>query len=360
MKKYFNAFKFLWNKSPSHLVWYATGICNARCRMCFYWKTLEKEKKQRKELRLGEIKKISKSMGHIKVLSVTGGEPMLRKDLVDCIEVFYKNNGIQNIVFHTNGLLPKRAKEVSEQILKRCPNAHLSVGLSLDSLEEKHDYIRGVKGIFKKLIQTAKLLKQVKKKNKRFSVSVATVFSKYNQDEIEEVYSFVRNKLKLPFNLVFVRGDTKECIAKDVDVKKYLEMEKRIKSEKDNKVDSDFVGSSLKKVLDEIIPEVVYEIKTTNKMFLPCVAGKKSLVLYEEGDLYPCELLNKSFGNVRTFDYNIPKMLKTKKAKDILNFIKKRKCVCTWECVIPINIIFSPKMYPKIFWIYLRNLFKRK
>jgi MoaA/NifB/PqqE/SkfB family radical SAM enzyme len=255
--------------------------------------------------------------------------------------------------------MPETANKISREILKRCPEAHLRVGLSLDGLEKDHDYIRGIKGNFSKFVKTAKLLSDLKKENSRFAVSVNTVFSSYNQDKIEKIYSFVNKKLKLPFNVTLVRGDTKERIASKVNVSKYLEFEKKIKADRKNAIDSNFTGSSFKRALDEIVPEVVYETKTKNEMVLPCVAGRKSIVLYEEGDLYPCELLNKSFGNVRKYNYDIPKMLKTKKAKEILSFIKNRKCSCTWECIVPLNIIYSPKKYPKIGWIWLRNIFKK-
>ena len=46
-----------------------------------------------KELSLNEIKDISKGFKHIKLLSITGGEPSLRDDLPEIVHIFCKNNG---------------------------------------------------------------------------------------------------------------------------------------------------------------------------------------------------------------------------------------------------------------------------
>ena len=47
-----------------------------------------------------------------------------------------------------------------------------------------------------------------------------------------------------------------------------------------------------------------------DKFNLPCVAGKKIIIIYETGDVHPCEILNKKLGNLKDYDYDLNKLLK--------------------------------------------------
>jgi MoaA/NifB/PqqE/SkfB family radical SAM enzyme len=103
---------------------------------------------------------------------------------------------------------------------------------------------------------------------------------------------------------------------------------------------------SIMQSIDKLRPKIIIQTLRQQKQILPCKAGSKTLVISQFGDVYPCEMLNKSFGNVRDYDYNIEKMLFSESGRQIKSFIKEKKCFCTWECVIPLNIIFSIKTYP--------------
>jgi len=83
--------------SPIYLIFFVTEICNARCKHCFGNFSNEKEK-AKEELSLEEINKISKNMDNLLYLLPTGGEPFLREDLPDIINVFYRNNRLRNTI----------------------------------------------------------------------------------------------------------------------------------------------------------------------------------------------------------------------------------------------------------------------
>lgn len=57
--------------------------------MCFYAEDMDKKEK---DLTFEEIKKISETAGQFNRLWVSGGEPTLREELPEIIEMFYKNN----------------------------------------------------------------------------------------------------------------------------------------------------------------------------------------------------------------------------------------------------------------------------
>ena len=62
-----------------YVIFYLTNRCNFRCEFCFYYAEIEKGRKP-EELTLPEIDQISKSVGSLLQLSMTGGEPFLRAD----------------------------------------------------------------------------------------------------------------------------------------------------------------------------------------------------------------------------------------------------------------------------------------
>src|SRR5579863_3349720 len=89
------------------LIFFVTSVCNARCRTCFYWQELN----QRGDLTWAEIEMLSRSMPPFTDLWLSGGEPMLRRDLTRIIRLFCETNGVRWINLPTNGLLPERTAD---------------------------------------------------------------------------------------------------------------------------------------------------------------------------------------------------------------------------------------------------------
>lgn len=84
-------------------------------------------------LRLEEVENIVRTaadMG-IKHIRLTGGEPLVRKGIVDLVKTIVETPGIERVAMTTNGiLLPKMAKQLKEAGLSR-------VNISLDTLDEE-------------------------------------------------------------------------------------------------------------------------------------------------------------------------------------------------------------------------------
>ena len=120
------------------LTFFVTSSCNAKCIHCFNWESLNSAKN---ELTLDEISEITKRIPFLMSLIVSGGEPFLRKDLDLVIERFYKDTDVANVSIPTNGILSEQVYKTTLSILNKCEGISLSVSLSIDALEEKHDSI---------------------------------------------------------------------------------------------------------------------------------------------------------------------------------------------------------------------------
>jgi len=135
-----------------------TSHCNATCETCFYWDELN----QKGDLSWDEIVKLSQRTPPFTDLWFSGGEPALRRELAEIIDLFVRNNGVRYIHLPTNGLKPHRIYEVSEHCLSENPNLELHVNIALDGLRESHDLMRGVPGNFEKALESARMLRTLK------------------------------------------------------------------------------------------------------------------------------------------------------------------------------------------------------
>ncbi|HEX20075.1 MAG TPA: radical SAM protein, partial [Acidiferrobacteraceae bacterium] len=164
---------------PVQLTFFVTRKCNAKCPFCFYvdnTSNAENNKAGVTELSLVEIQKISSSLGKLLWLAFSGGEPYLRKDLVEISKVFYEQNSPVFMLFPTNGLMPELIKDKTEKILKYCKNSVVTVKLSLDGLYGDHDRLRDTPGCFDKTMQTYQLLGELLSKYENFELGINTVF----------------------------------------------------------------------------------------------------------------------------------------------------------------------------------------
>ncbi|MFH0876151.1 MAG: radical SAM protein [archaeon] len=338
-------------KTPSYLILFVTARCNARCKMCFYWRNID-DSSVKGELTLEEYWHISRKFKNLFYLSISGGEPMLREDLPEVVRAFYRNSGVRFVNITTNGGFPQRTLDVIKSILEYCPDIKVKLSFSLDGLGAKHDNIRGVKGLFDKVLESHKLLSGLNSKN--LAINIATTFSSLNKDGIYELIDYVHNDLKINDHTVtYVRGDTRDKYAKDITPGEYFKVWNYV-LDKNKNGNKGFFG--IFNNLIRMMYRVNQETLERNRAVLPCLAGKKFITISEKGEVYPCEVIsnifkNKPFkmGNLRNFGYDINRILRAPQNRHMVDFIEKSKCHCSFECSTLCNIAFSKKNLFKIF-----------
>jgi MoaA/NifB/PqqE/SkfB family radical SAM enzyme len=343
-------------KRPIHLTFFLTRRCNAQCPFCFYLKTDELTKHD-PELSLGEIEKISGSMDKLLWLAFSGGEIYLRDDLVEISGIFYRNNKPAVMLFPTNGLLPGLIRDRTEQILKQCPKSIIAVKLSMDGLYHEHDALRNTPGSFDKTLATYHLLKCLPETYPNFELGINTVFCSENQDRMDPIIDFV-NTLKgiRTHTISLIRGNLAEGSFKDIDLRKYHCAIERLENNLKDNVSSiyRFRGAKIKAAQDILQRRLINRTMLDQKRLVPCYAGRLNLVLTESGDVYPCEILSDSFGNVKDYDYDLRKVSSSENAGKIIGSIMNKRCYCTHECYFMTNILFNPRLYPALAREYLQ------
>jgi len=158
---------------PVYVQWICTYQCNFKCPHCGTAAGTAKPD----ELNTEEI---LKAIDHLAVLgckmfSVTGGEPLLRKDVFQVLE-YAKDRGM-SIGIVTNGYA---TEECLPQLKKIGLN---SVLVSIDGYGENHEKIRGVKGSYDKCIKSLDVYYELKVPVR----AVSTVMLDENVDDIPKI-----------------------------------------------------------------------------------------------------------------------------------------------------------------------------
>ena len=157
-----------------------TYRCDSRCSMCYIWKNPTHPDYE------VDIKTLEKLPGGFDYLNITGGEPTLRKDLMEICEVL--NPKTKKLEISTNGL----HIEVLEPIVRKYPD--IKIRISIEGFEQTNDKIRGEKDGYKKKIDAMHRLVAAGGTDLGF----ATTFQDENIEEVVDLYRLSK-KLKIEF-----------------------------------------------------------------------------------------------------------------------------------------------------------------
>ena len=176
------------NEDIFHLIFFVTARCNARCKFCFYLENIELANENlTKELKIDEIEQIFKHAGYIPYVSLSGGEPFLRSDLDEILKIIIKYSKPLMISIPTNGSYPGKIEKQLENVLSDNSETEINIQLSIDAPEEKHDEIRQIPGLFKKMMQTNKVIEKLSEKYNNLATKIVVTYSNFNANEVEEL-----------------------------------------------------------------------------------------------------------------------------------------------------------------------------
>ncbi len=129
------------SKRPFCVSFEITASCNARCKHCDRGGI-------KKEENLLEPKEYGILASNLKplVVQISGGEPLLRKDVAEIIREIKKPGHPPFLILVTNGSLLNEERYLN---LKNCGVNQFSI--SLDFPDKRHDEFRGISGLFSHL-----------------------------------------------------------------------------------------------------------------------------------------------------------------------------------------------------------------
>ena len=328
---------------PINLTVSVTYDCNSKCTTCNIWR-----KDKVDELSFSEYEQIFDSIGSTPYwVTVSGGEPFLRDDLVDLVSSMCEKLKPSIVNIPTNGLIADTAERVS-MLCKANPRTHFIVNLSIDGIGEKHDKIRGVPKAFEKAMESYDKLSKIIHGN--FEVGIHTVVSKQNSSDIKEIYEFVET-LKPSSYITEVAEKRVELDTIDSDITPYAAEYAKVAEYLKQKMNED-KGSGIPKLIKVLRSEyydTAYKTLRDEKQVLPCYAGICSGQITPDGDVWPCCIKAEVLGNLREEEYNFKKIWFSKNADNARKKIKDRSCHCPLANASYTNMLCNPKMLAKVF-----------
>ena len=332
-------------RTPVYVILYLTSRCNFRCPMCFYLEEIKDPNKE--ELAFADLEKMARSLGRLVQLSLTGGEPFLRHDIPEVVGIFARHNAVQYVTIPTNGSLPDRIHDTVERLVTDFPTTNFRIPISLDGFPKDHDEIRGGKS-FDKIEQTLERLNRIRRRVDNLTLDINTCYSALNQGKLHGFVEFVADRFDVDNHCVtYVRGNADES-TKDASIREYVELVEDIRRRRNPRESRPF-SSFLRAVMDYQRDIIKWTLQH-DKMYVPCMAGRKMIVVNEKAEVLPCEILNKRLGSLKDYDYDVGKLMNNPQALELVDWIRRTKCHCTFECALATSIIFHKASYPRIFW----------
>lgn len=304
-----------------------TAQCTHSCKHCAVNGGTRRSQEMTKEHIFSVLDDCKKMM--VKVITLTGGEPFLRKDIFEILE--YISSFPVSVFIYTNGLL------INRDIASRLAKYGFSISLSIDgSTKTSHDDLRGRKGAFDSAVKAIKILKEHKIK-----VGVSSVISTKTINEIDSIMSLLKdNGLKNirlgPMSLAR-SCDYSDYIIKDDYIDKYYA--EYIKSQKT------LTGNS----------KMSIPFKRKNSSAPICNGGDTQVSVLANGDVAPCTFVqSKSYSAGSVFNetlysiWNNPDSFKEFRNSKIADY---KECVscnfnthCRINCPPANNYSFKDKM----------------
>jgi MoaA/NifB/PqqE/SkfB family radical SAM enzyme len=328
---------------PASLTVSVLYACNSRCKTCHVYEN------KAKVLRPDEYDRIFASLGHApRWVTLSGGEPFLRKDLGDIALLLWKHCRPKVINLPTNGSLPDAVEATVERVTAEAKGTAFVVNLSIDEVGPRHDELRGFPGSYERALETLNRLRRLKARRKNLTLGIHTVVSAYNEARFEEIADHCRS-LGPDSYIVEVAeqrvelGTVKDALApSDEGLQRALGNLRRHSRRARTAVEA--LVASLRQ---EYYAHLERYAKQRREL-LPCFAAITSAHLMPEGKLWACCILGETLGNLREADYDFPTVWYSTQANAIRARIKREQCHCPLANQAYLNMLVDPKSLARV------------
>lgn len=158
-----------------------TKKCNARCDQCGSRCDDSGEELLTKEDIIHTLEDIKENLGTDAMINISGGEPLMRRDLFDIMSEVSRMGFDWGMV--TNGTL------ITDQVIRNMKESGMkTITISLDGMEKTHEELRHLPGSFRRIIKSI-----IKLKREQFLDCLQVTFTANSRNvyEIADLYSLL-------------------------------------------------------------------------------------------------------------------------------------------------------------------------
>lgn len=311
--------------------------------MCHHWEMpFDDPASVRREMGLAEIKKLcdeARYLDEVEIVVLTGGEPWLRRDIVD-VALYLRGRfpkaslGILTNFWNTE-MVRRRLLELRGRGVDR-----VWLGSSLDGLEKTHDAVRGQPGAFKGLMDTVAMLRA---EFPGLDFSFSFTITPRNYRELWDTYRFVdgmglwfgaqmvveHEKFEAPETFRWTKPQL-DSVERQIDrvvadlCVKHGALEKLVKGQERESL--------------WLWTRVLYwwylrkYVRTPERFFGDCLAGQRYAMFDPEGNLFFCPVnKHRVVGNAVETPFDA--LWRGKAAEAERAFVDAKQCHCWLNCI---------------------------
>jgi MoaA/NifB/PqqE/SkfB family radical SAM enzyme len=302
---------------PEAITIFLTHKCNLRCKMCGQWGEGGVTSHQpadyiKEELSLDTLRSFVDEISVFSpAITLFGGEPLLHPGCVELIR-HIKAKKMHCLMITNGSLLKAHAAQLVEYGLDE-------LNVSLDGGEALHDEIRGMPGLFRRIMEGLAEVRRIKKESgkRKPLVNIQCTITKYNLGKLEQLTDVAREAGadSLTFhNLIFLDQKALEkqaecdrllgCSSAEwqgfvsdpgIDAEELIRKRRGIVSQK-YPFSVDFYPNLTDTQLRDYYTDSCYSPAGNG---CHCLSPWLVAYVFPDGNLRPCLNLSKSFGNIK-------------------------------------------------------------
>ncbi len=326
---------------PEALTLFLTHRCNLQCKMCGQWGEGGVTRKQssafiKEELDKERMHRLIDDVASFKPnITLFGGEPLLYPECPELVK-YIKQRGMHVLMITNGSMLENAAEQLVESGLDE-------LNVSLDGARELHDQIRGLPGLFDRIIAGLRKVRDMRTagKKKKPLINLQCTISKFNYTRLEELVAVaeeVRADSLTFHNLIFLNRDILDkqrqfdqrmgCSSQDwegfafepgIDPGVLWEKMRQIRSGKHAFAVDFYPNLSLNALKDYYLNPCFAPKEYSCRCQSPWIAA----YVFPDGELRPCLNFTYSFGNVK--EQSFAQLWNSARAVEFRQFLKESR-----------------------------------
>ena len=285
-------------KKQLFIQWDSTNDCNLRCNHCYHNREGQRDHTQKESnlMNLIEVKSMiddlvntSQRWEMVPRLHISGGEPLMRRDLFDILD-YTKENQVPTRIL-TNGTLI--TKEKARAFKKRGINR---LQISLDGDKERHNYVRQRHYAFDNAMKGI-----INSKEAGIGVTISFTAMQSNKDYLEQT---IKDSIEAGADVFGIQTyvPDKRVGVNDPEFLDAFELYELYKNQR--KLDKKY-GNKIRFLETEVLWGLMHQddplrsaSRKSGKFLGGCGAGYSGISVLSDGSVYPCRRLPIRIGHI--------------------------------------------------------------
>jgi MoaA/NifB/PqqE/SkfB family radical SAM enzyme len=314
-----------------------TYQCQSKCNHCDIWKLYKSNPDRCKaEAQSHTFMEMLEDLGrNLLWIEFSGGEPFLRKEIVEIVSFALNRTGIVAAGITTNGLDNDLVLERTFELLTKSRKKQLVIGISIDGDPETYERVRGLNG-FDLAMKTFLDLRRVASSFRNFRPHIAYTLCRFNAGSFPDFYKSISEEYGIgieefsftfehPFGYYFqdhsTRGKATDLFEKRTlnDIKFILGLRHGRRFRFANPLDLfyEFYLKNVSSYLDNPVRSII-----------PCKACEMSAYVDPYGYVYPCTMWNEVLGCLQKSSF--ASIWKSPKRRAVMQAVRAGSCPHCW------------------------------